>query len=173
MKKFLAFIALAIFSVSAFAHGPTPQKSDNSVVIKVEPAKAWAMVKDFGNPHAWMPTVESTKVEKKGKNTIRVISLKSGAKVTERLKSMSEEDMKIKWEFVTGAPLSNYNAYITVKAGPGKGESTVRFFQRYYRYFVNNPPIPEGQDDASAVKFVTENYDTGLDNLKKVLENSK
>lgn len=173
MKKFLALITLAIFSVSAYAHGPTPYKSDNSIVIKAEPAKVWAMVKDFGGVHKWQPTIESTKVAKKGKDTIRTISLKTGAKVKERLKSINDEDMKIKWEFVTGAPLSNYNAYISVKAGPGKGESTVRFFQRYYRYFVNNPPIPEGQDDAAAIKFVTEAYDTGLPNLKKVLESSK
>ncbi|MFW5431686.1 MAG: SRPBCC family protein [Methylophilaceae bacterium] len=173
MKKFLALIALAAFSMTAFAHGPTPYKSDQSIVVKAEPAKAWAMVKDFGNVHAWMPTVASTKVTKKGKDTLRVISLKNGGKVTERLKSINDEDMKIKWEFVTGAPLSNYNAYISVKAGPKKGESTIRFFQRYYRYFVNNPPIPEGQDDAAAIKFVTETYEPGLENLKKVLNSSK
>lgn len=173
MKKFLALIALAAFSVSAFAHGPTPYKSDESIVIKADPASTWAMVKDFGNVHAWMPTVASTKTEKKGADTLRIMTLKNGGKVTERLKGISDEDMKIKWEFVTGAPLSNYNAYISVEAGPEKGESTVRFFQRYYRYFVNNPPIPEGQDDEAAIKFVTENYESGLANLKKVLENSK
>ncbi len=173
MKKFLVLIALAACSITAVAHGPTPYKSDNSIVIKADPAKTWAMVKDFGNIHAWMPTVESTQVEKKGKDTFRIMVLKSGAKVTERLKSINDEDMKIKYEFISGAPLSNHNAYLTVKAGPGNGESTVRFFHRYYRFFVNNPPIPEGQDDAAAIKFITENYESGLANLKKVLENSK
>ena len=173
MKNFLTLIALAAFSMTAFAHGPTPQKSDESVVIKADPATTWAMVKDFGNAHAWMPTVASTKTKKKGADTLRVLSLKNGGKVTERLKSISEEDMKIKYENISGAPLSNYNAYLTVKAGPKEGESTVRFFQRYYRFFVNNPPIPEGQDDAAAVKFVTETFVPSLENLKKVLENSK
>ena len=173
MKKFLALIALAAFSVSAAAHGPTPQKIDDRIVIKAEPAKVWAMIKAFDKAEAWMPTVASTKVEKKGADTLRTITLKSGGKVTERIKEVDDTEMKVKFEFVNGGPVTNYNPYISVTAGPGAGESSVRYFHRFYRFFPNNPPIPAGQDDASAVKFVEDTYGSSLENLKKVLENSK
>ena len=51
MNKFLAILALAAIPFTAFAHGPTPQKVEKSIVIKAPPAKVWAMVKDFGNMH--------------------------------------------------------------------------------------------------------------------------
>ncbi len=173
MKRIIALIALAAFSAGTLAHGPTPQKIDDKIVIKAEPAKVWAMIKDIGKAEAWMPTVASTKIEKKGADTLRTITLKSGGKVTESIKEIDDAGMKIKFEFVSGGPVTNYNPYITVTAGPGAGESSVRYFHRFYRFFPNNPPIPEGQDDASAVKFVEDTYGSSLENLKKVLENSK
>jgi hypothetical protein len=173
MKRIIALIALAAFSAGTLAHGPTPQKIDDKIVIKAEPAKVWAMIKDIGKAEAWMPTVASTKIEKKGADTLRTITLKSGGKVTESIKEIDDAGMKIKFEFVSGGPVTNYNPYITVTPGPGAGESSVRYFHRFYRFFPNNPPIPEGQDDASAVKFVEDTYGSSLENLKKVLENSK
>jgi len=173
MKKFLALIAMAVFSVSAAAHGPTPQKIDDRIIIKAEPAKAWAMIKDYENVQKWLPTVKSVKVEKKGADTFRTLTLKNGGKVKERIKSVDDKNMKIKFEVIEGGPFSNYNPYISVKAGPNAGESEVRFFHRFYRQFPNNPPIPEGQDEAAAIQFIADTYTPGNENLKKVLENSK
>lgn len=173
MKKFFTLIALAAFSMSAFAHGPTPQKLDERIVIKADPAAVWAMVKDYAKAEAWMSTVASTKTEKKGADTFRTMSLKSGGKVTERIKSIDDAAMKIKFEFVNGGPVTNYNPYISVSKGDNAGESKVRYFHRFYRFFPNNPPIPEGQDDASAVKFIEGTYGGTLEGLKKALENSK
>lgn len=173
MKKFLTLFALAAFSLTAAAHGPTPQKIDEKIVIKAEPAKVWAMVKDYENVQKWLPTVESVKIEKKGNNIFRHLSLKSGGKVKEAIKEVDDDGMKIKFEVLEGGPFTNYNPYISVKEGPGAGESTVRYFHRFYRYYPQNPPIPEGQDEAAAIKFVKDTYGPGLENLKKVLENSK
>jgi hypothetical protein len=74
---------------------------------------------------------------------------------------------------IEGGPVSNYNPYISVKKGPNAGESEVRYFHRFYRFYPQNPPIPEGQDEAAAIKFVEDTYGPGLENLKKVLENTK
>ncbi len=49
MKKFLTFVAIAMLPLTALAHGPSPQKLEKEVVIKADPAKVWAIVKDFGN----------------------------------------------------------------------------------------------------------------------------
>ncbi len=173
MKKFLALIAMAAFSVSAAAHGPTPQKIDEKIIIKAEPAKVWAMVKDYENAQKWLPTVKSIEVEKKGSDIIRTLNLKNGGKVKEKIKEVDDANMKIKFEIIEGAPASSYNPYISVDKGPNAGESEVRFFHRFYRFYPNNPPIPEGQDEAAAIKFINETYVPGNQNLKKVLENSK
>ncbi len=174
MKKFLTLIALAAFSLSAAAHGPSPQKVEKSITIKAAPAKVWAMVKDFGNIHAWLPPVASTKLEKKGEDTFRTLTLKDGGVINERLKSIDDAAMKIKYEIIDGvAPVADYNSYMVVTAGPGAGESTVTWTGRFYRTYKLNPPIPAGQSDEDALKFVNAVYDAGLPNLKKVLENSK
>jgi hypothetical protein len=158
MKKMFALLALAILPLTAVAHGPSPQKVDKSVVIKAEPEKVWAIVKDFGNMHKWHPAVASTKLEKKGT-------------IYEKLRSADDADMKMRYEIVEGAlPVADYNSFMTVKPGPNAGESTVNWVGRFYRVYKLNPPIPEGQDDESALNAVTGVYDAGLEGLKKFAE---
>jgi carbon monoxide dehydrogenase subunit G len=174
MKKFLALLALATLSFNAAAHGPSPQKVEKSVVIKAAPAKVWGLVKDFGNLQAWHPAIASTKLEKKGEDTFRTLTLKDGGTIYEKLRTVDDAAMKIKYEIVSGvAPVADYNSFMKVEAGPGAGETTVTWVGRFYRTYKLNPPIPAGQDDATAVNFVTGVYDSGLANLKKVAENSK
>ena len=174
MNKFLALLALAVLPFTAFAHGPTPQKVEKSVVIKAPPAKVWAMVKDFGNMQAWHPAIASTKLEKKGDETHRTLTLKSGGEINEKLRSADDATMKLKYEITGGvAPVADYNSVMTVTAGPGTGESTVTWLGRFYRTYKLNPPIPAGQDDETATAFITGVFDSGLANLKKVQENSK
>jgi carbon monoxide dehydrogenase subunit G len=171
MKKLLAIIAVLMLPLTAAAHGPSPQKVEKEVVIKAEPAKVWAIVKDWGGLHKWLPPVASTKVETKGSDTFRLLTLKDGGTIYERLKSVDDKDMKVKYEIIEGAlPVADYNATIAVKAGPGAGESTVTWTARFYRVYKLNPPIPPGQDDESAIKAVNGVFDAGLPNLKKVAE---
>lgn len=174
MKQFLAMLALATFSFNAAAHGPSPQKVEKTVTIKAAPAKVWALVKDFGNLQAWHPAIADTKLEKKGEDTFRTLTLKDGGKINEKLRSIDDAGMKIKYEIIDGvAPVADYNAFMTVTAGPGAGESTVTWVGRFYRTYKLNPPIPAGQDDETALKFVNGVFDSGLANLKKVAEGSK
>ena len=129
------------------------------------------MVKDFGNLQQWHPAIASTKLESKDGATFRLLTLKDGGTIYEKLKSSDDADMKLKYEIIEGVlPVGDYNATMTVKAGPGAGETTVTWMARFYRKYRLNPPIPPGQDDESAVKAVTGVFDGGLANLKKVLE---
>jgi len=178
MKKIFALLALAIVPLTAAAHGPSPQKVEESVVIKADPAKVWGLVKDFGNWQKWHPAVASTKLETKkddngDETTFRTITLKGGGTLYEKLTGIDDSSMKIKYELESGVlPVSDYYAYVSVKAGPGAGETTVTWFGRFYRVYKLNPPIPPGQDDETAVNAVTGVYQTGLANLKKVAEGS-
>jgi uncharacterized protein YndB with AHSA1/START domain len=183
MKQILAIIALGL-SVSlvpytASAHGPSPQKIEKSITIKADPAKVWAIVKDFGGIHKWHPGVASTKLEQKKDDngdmaTYRTLTFKDGGNVFEKLRSADDAAMKLKYEIVTGTlPLTDYNATMTVTKGENAGESTVTWVGRFYRLYKLNPPIPAGQDDETAIKAITGVFDSGLANLKKVAEGSK
>jgi len=174
MKRIFALLALSLVSFTAAAHGPSPQKVEKSVTIKADPAKVWAIVKDFGNIHQWHPGVASTKLEKKGEDTFRTLTFKDGGNVYEKLRSSDDAAMRLRYEIVSGTlPLTDYNAMITVTKGEKPGESTVTWVGRFYRLYKLNPPIPEGQDDATAVKAITGIFDSGLANLQKVAESAK
>ena len=176
MKKVLALIAMAILPLTAAAHGPSPQKVEKEIVIKADPAKVWALVKDFGNLQKWHPAVASTKLEtKKDENgdmqTYRTLTLKGGGTIYEKLRSADDKDMQLKYEIVSGVlPVADYNAKMTVKAGPGAGETTVVWMARFYRVYKLNPPIPAGQDDESAINAVTGVFEAGLPALKVLAE---
>jgi len=176
MKNLLALMAALLLPLTAAAHGPSPQKVEKEIIIKAEPAKVWALVKDFGGLHKWLPPVVSTKLETKkdedGKDaTFRLLTLKDGGTILERLKSSDDASMKLKYEIIEGVlPVNDYIATMAVKAGPGAGESTVTWMARFYRKYKLNPPIPPGQDDQSAIDAVTGVFDAGLPNLKKIAE---
>ncbi len=178
MKKFLALIALSLttslVSFSAAAHGPSPLKVDKSVTIKADPAKVWALVKDFGNMQKWHPSITATKLEKKGDETFRTLTLKSGGTINEKLRSIDEADMKIRYEIVSSQlPLTDFNAFMVVTKGAKPGETNVQWVGRFYRLYKLNPPIPAGQDDETALKAINEIFDTGLAGLQKAAESAK
>ena len=171
MKKIITSIFLIFLSFNVFAHGPSPQKVEKSITVNASPDKVWAIVKDFGGIQKWEPLVTDSKVEKKGEDTLRTLTLKSGGKVIERLKGIDDEAMKLKYEIVEGAiPVADYNSFIMVAKGSNPNESTVTWVGRFYRVYKLNPPIPAGQDDETAIKAVTEIYDAGLPGLKKLAE---
>jgi hypothetical protein len=174
MKRLFALVAIALLPLTAAAHGPSPQKVEKSVTIKAEPAKVWALVKDFGNWQKWHPAIVGDKLEKKGDETYRLLTLKDGGTIHEKLRSADDASMQLKYDIEEGVlPVSDYYSLMTVKPGPGAGESTVTWMGRFYRVYKLNPPIPPGQDDETAVKAVTGVYDAGLAGLKKVAEGQK
>ena len=151
MKKLLIIMAALLLPLTAAAHGPSPQKVEKEIVIKAEPAKVWAVLKDFNNFSKWHPSPEGA-----------------------ALKSVDDDLMKFKYEYTeTKLAFGDYNSYLTVKAGPGAGESTVTWVARFYRVYRLNPPIPEGQDDESAIKAANGVMDAGFPNLKRLVEEGK
>ncbi len=148
MKKLIAIFAALMLPLTAAAHGPSPQKVEKTITVKADPAKVWALVKDFNNFSKWHPSPEGAK-----------------------FKSADDADMKFKYEYdTTKLAFGDYNSFLTVKAGPGAGESTITWVARFYRVYRLNPPIPAGQDDASAIKAANDVMDAGFANIKKLVE---
>lgn len=142
MKKIIFGLIAIMFSLSAFSHGPTPQKVQESVTIAASPQKTWDALKNYD---------ELKKIMK--------------------VRSFKDNLMKAKYELIEkDVPFSDYNAQIRVKKGANENESIVQWTARFYRTYKLNPPIPEGQDDATAVAAVKKIVGPGLEGFKKYME---
>jgi hypothetical protein len=167
----LGVAALALLSAGALAHGPTRQKVTETVEINAAPDKVWQTIGNFQDM-SWHPAV--AKVEGSGgndANATRVLTLKSGGTIAEKLDEYSADKKLYKYEItdvdVKVLPVKNYSSSISVKDNGGK--STVEWRGAFYRGFMNNDPPPELSDEA-AKKAVTGVYRAGLDALKAKLE---
>jgi len=175
MKKFFILCLLAMPMLANAANAPSQQKVIREVVIKAEPAKVWAMVKDFGGLQKWHPAVESstaeTKPDEAGTPLLhRTLNLKGGGTILEKETAHSDEEMKFEYRIVEGVlPVSGYRANFSVKAGATPNESIVNWTGRFYNK-ANKVDAPKGEDNETAVKAVEGVYDAGLENLKKLLE---
>lgn len=168
MRQLFLAAAFALAAPAfAFAHGPTPQKVEEKIEIKAEPAKVWAMVKDFGGIKAWHPSVEAVEA----KDAERKLKVKGGAELEESRDESDDASMTLGYrlsnEGTDAFPTSSYSATIVVKAGGGGSEVTWQ--GRGYRLDTSNEP-PEGKDDASAVKALSDFFKAGLEGLKKKAE---
>jgi mxaD protein len=186
MKNFLSLLAVALVTLPlvANAHGPSRQKVKESITINAAPEKVWAMVKDFGGLHNWHPAVAKTELTD---DKTRVITLKADGEptITEELLKSDDDKMSLQYKITDMSvvksitfnskdtpyytlPVNNYKATIMVKAD-GDG-SKVTWKAAFYRSFMDNPPVPEGQSDKDAVAAIKGVFTSGLENLKAVME---
>lgn len=172
----LVLSPIALFGVSAqAANAPSQQKVIREVVVNASPAKAWAVVKDFGAIHKWHPAVAecttATKADEAGVELLhRTLTLKGGGTILEKQTISSDEEMKLEYRIVEGVlPVSGYRSNMLVKAGPGAGESTIVWTGRFYNKANDVHPKP-GEDNETAVKAVEGVYDSGLPALKAYIE---
>jgi mxaD protein len=154
----------------ALAHGPTPQKAEETVTIAAPPAKVWDALKSFGDV-SWHPAV--VKVTASGGNdpgASRTITLKTGDLV-EGLDEYNDKDMaygyRLSTENVEAFPVSFYSSTIAVT--PAAEGSTVTWTGRFYRADTGNFP-PEDKNDEAAVNAMTKFMQEGLKGLKAKVE---
>ena len=186
MKKFLYFIAAALIAVPMIssAHGPSRQQVKEKITINASPEKVWAMVKDFSGLHNWHPAVASTEMVD---DTTRILTIaaEGSPTITEKLQKVDDEKMMLVYKITDMTvvktitfnskdtpyftlPVATYKSWMTVKAVDGGSE--VQWKSKFYRSFMDNPPVPEGQSDKDAVASIKGVITSGLENLKVVLE---
>ncbi|MEX0615755.1 MAG: SRPBCC family protein [Methylophaga sp.] len=186
MKKLLQFfaIALTVVPVMANAHGPTRQMVEEKIVINAPIDKVWAMVKDFSAIDQWHPAVKSVEL-KDDKTRVLTLNAEGNPTITEELDKIDEErktliytidEMSVVKTITFNSkdtpyytlPVSTYKSWMYVKEVDGGTE--VKWRGKFYRSFMDNPPVPEGQSDSEAVEAITAVYTSGLEGLKNVLE---
>jgi mxaD protein len=185
MKKFIQLIAttLMLMPLIATAHGPTRQAVTESITINAAPEKVWAVIGDFTSM-AWHPAIASTEMTSE-KMRVLTLNTEGNPTITEELQKVDAEKMALTYKIKEMSviktitfnskdtpyftlPVNNYKATISVKAVDGGSEVTWK--GKFYRSFMDNPPVPEGQSDAEAVAAITAVYQAGLNNLKTMLE---
>lgn len=180
MKKYLSILVMAsLLPFGAYAHGPSGQKVEKKFEVKAEPAKVWALVKDFGAIGKWHPDVTNVKLEEKpdaetGKVLLhRLVSLKNGTSFLEKMREANDDEMKLDYKMVDGADstiaVSNYRTVLQVKPSETSGQSLVILTARFYNK-ANTMEAPPGADNPAANKAINELYDAAALGLKKALE---
>lgn len=172
MKKLtVALFALSFaFPMAASAAGAKTLKVTEKVEIKAPAADVWAKVNNFGDLGAWHPAVAKTEItagKNNEKGAERVLTLKDGGKITEKLTAYSGRKMSFSYVISEGVlPVSHYASTVTVKAGKG-GMTTVTWTGSFKRKDLSDKP-KQGEDDEAAVKTMKTVYRAGLDNLAKM-----
>lgn len=167
-----ALMASQLFVTSlAFAHGPTPQKIDEKVVIAAPIDKVWAKVSDFNGIADWHPMVESVTSPEEG---TRVLKLKGKGEITDSLDEKDDAKHYLSYrlleENIEAFPVSFYTVSIELsKANDG---TEMSWKGRFYRADTGNFP-PEQYNDESAVKAMEAFAKTGMASLKESLEGMK
>ncbi|MEF3074178.1 SRPBCC family protein [Methylobacter sp. Wu1] len=169
-----ALIAFLLFPVASLAHGPTPQKAKESVVINAPGDAVWAAIKQFDGISGWHPDVkESIGDGKHESGGTRTITLQNGGQLVEELDFYSDKDheysYRLKTENVQAFPTSSYSIAMQLTAGETADSSVVTLKSRFYRGDTSNTP-PENLSDEAAVKAMNAFFKNGLSGLKQKLE---
>lgn len=175
VSRTAACLAASLFlaALPAAAHGPTPQKVEETIAIAAPPEKVWEALKNFDSLAAWNPLVASS-IGRGGNEAggERDVELKSGGKLVDSLDEYLGDQMSYSYRLATpnieAFPVSFYSATLAVRPGEGGG-SEVEWDSRFYRADTGNFP-PENQNDAAAIAATSQFFKAGLEGLKKKLE---
>jgi mxaD protein len=155
-------LAIALVATSGLAANVLSVKE--KVELSVPPEKAWALIKDFDGWQNWHPMIASTEITSGKGNThgtVRVMTTKDGAKITERLERYQPKVFAYTYR-ITDSPLPVTDYVSTIQVKGSKSGCVVHWSSHF--------KAKEGTEDAEAVKTMRGIYTAGLDNLKAKLK---
>ena len=170
--KSAILVGMSVF-VSGYALAAAPWlHASNTVSIDAPAAKVWSTVKDFNGLNTWHPALASDEIVEGTNNkvgAVRVLTLKGGGTIKEKLLAFDDKGRSFKYAIVDGVlPVSHYTSVLVVKSA-GKGKSTVTWSGHFKRKNTGDNPA-DGENDKTAITTANSVYSGGLDNLKKMLE---
>ncbi|GJE45677.1 SRPBCC family protein [Methylobacterium soli] len=172
MRPTLPTLLLALAATAALAHGPTPQKIDQSITIAASPEAVWDMLGPFDRIADWHPDVARS--EGSGGNqegATRRVTLRAGGTLAEGLDEWKPEARTYSYRMsdpdLTALPVSSYSATITVT--PEGGGAKVAWIGRFYRGDTGNEPA-EALSDEAGKAAMNRYFADGLRGLKAKVE---
>ena len=173
MKINTAIIAGLVVLASGYAWAAAPPLTTSKTVTIDAPAtKVWLTAKDFNGLNTWHPAVATDEIVEGKNNTVgavRVLTLKGGGTIKEKLLAFNPAGRSFTYAIVEGVlPVSGYTATLVVKP-VGKDKSKVTWTGHFKRKNVGDKPA-DNENDKAAVDTIGGVYQGGLDNLKKIAE---
>lgn len=163
--KWSLLLAGLLLSANVWAHGPTPQKTDESIQVSASAESVWKRISAPCGLAQWHPQVTACEAvnDKQQK-----LTLKNGKHLLQEIDEVSAADMTVSYRLsgdidLEALPVSSLNGKI--KVGADGSNAKVVWTARYYRAFTGNEP-PAGQDDESAKSAVDAFVKEGLKGLK-------
>jgi mxaD protein len=166
-----SLLLIGLMSANAWAHGPTPQKTDESIQVNAAADAVWKRVSAPCGIAQWHPQVMAcVAVNDKQQK----ITLKNGKQLLQEIDEVSATEMTVSYRLsgdidLEALPVSSLNGKIKVAADGANVKVT--WTARYYRAFTGNEP-PAGQDDESAKSAVDTFVKEGLQGLKEGRQNA-
>jgi mxaD protein len=171
IKSAMIFGITVLASGYSWAAAPLLHTS-KTITIDASAYKVWHTAKDFNALNRWHPAVDSVEIVEGTNNAVgavRLLTLKGGGTIKEKLLAYDAAGHSFKYSIVESVlPLSDYTSTFVVKS-LGKGKSSVTWSGRFKRKNVGDNP-GEKENDKAATDTVNGVYQSGLDNLKKVVE---
>ena len=163
--KWSLLLAGLLLSANVWAHGPTPQKTDESIQVGASAESVWKRISAPCGLAQWHPQVTACEAvnDKQQK-----LTLKNGKHLLQEIDEVAAADMTVSYRLsgdidLEALPVSSLNGKIKVSADGSNAK--VVWTARYYRAFTGNEP-PAGQDDESAKSAVDAFVKEGLQGLK-------
>jgi mxaD protein len=165
------------FTISLLASGlslaAVPELHLKKTITIAAPAdKVWEASKNFNGLNTWHPALASDELVSGTNNTpgaVRVLTLKGGGTIKEKLLSFDETGHRYRYAIVESVlPVSHYSSSFVVTA-VGNGKTLVTWSGRFKRKNEGDNPA-DNESDKAATDAITGVYTSGLDNLKKIVE---
>jgi mxaD protein len=146
--------------------------TSKTITIDAPASKVWHAAKDFNGLNTWHPAIATDEIVEGKNNTVgavRLLTLKGGGTIKEKLLAFDPAGRSYKYAIVEGViPVSDYTSTFVVKSA-GKNKSVVTWTGHFKRKNVGDNPA-DNENDKTAVDTISGVYQGGLDNLKKIAE---
>jgi mxaD protein len=157
-------VASLILTTGASAHGPTPQKVDETIVINAPPEKVWALAGDYPGISKWDSEVKASE----GSNKKRIMTFRNDEKLQEEVDEYDPSKMTYSYRMLDpnlkALPASSYSATLVVTR-EDNGGSKIEWYGRIYRGDTGNEP-PESLNDEAARTALSKLFRAGLEGIK-------
>lgn len=173
MKKVLLTGLFCLITLTVLAHGPSPQKIKETIVIDAAPEAIWKIIGNFGSIDSWHPMVKRSEPDggHEAGASERKLTLQNNQSVVESLDQYEPENHHLAYrlleENLEALPVSFYSADMQLTE---EGDGTrVVWSARFYRGDTGNFP-PEDLNDQAAIDALTRLFQQGLKGLKDKVE---
>jgi mxaD protein len=171
----VVLLLLVCFAAPGFGADGNELSAKQSIRINATPEAVWAVLGDFNGTPRWLPLVTHSQIVFGTNNrvgAIRLVTRRNGTKVTERLLDRDPQNMRMAYTYVDGAVMAtDYSPVLSVKDA-GDGTSVVEWSARF-KPLAYSGDAPSAEDERALSGFFDGVYKTGLENLKRVVENGE